>query len=132
MPTKKKTNARPAAKRATKPVAVTAPEMHECHCGCRCTPLKKCFYLGGMFILGFLVAYFCACPCHKYGPKMHKMHPVFVNGCMDMESVKCPKMREDAIRMDINEDGCISEAEFRAAKRAMRRNAREHNERDDD
>ena len=128
MPTKKKTNARPAAKRANKPVAATMPETHECHCGCKCTPLKKCFYLGGMFILGFLVAYFCACPCHKHGQKMHKMHPVFVNGCMDMESVKCPKMREDAVRMDVNADGCVSEDEFRAAKRAMRRNAREHNE----
>ena len=122
MPTKntKKTAARPATRRAVKPVAATAPEMHECHCGCRCTPLKKCFYLGGMFILGFLVAYFCVCPCHKHGPRMHKMHPVFVNGCLDTESIKCPKMRENVVRMDLDGNGCISETEFREAKRAMR------------
>ena len=29
---------------------------------------------------------------------MRNMHPVFVNGCLDMESVKCPKMRENIAR----------------------------------
>ena len=132
MPKTTKTTKRTTTKRVVKPVAAPAPEMHECHCGCRCTPLKKCFYLGGMFILGFLVAYFCVCPCHKFGPKMHRMHPVFVNGCLDMQSVKCPKMQAALAVADIDANGCVSEEEFRAAKRAMRRNMREHKERDDD
>ena len=126
--TTKKTTKRTTSKRLVKPVvaATPAPETHECHCGCKCTPMKKAFYLGGMFILGFLVAYFLVCPCHKFGPKMHRMHPVFVNGCLDMESVKCPKMQAALAVADVDVNGCVTEEEFRAAKHAMRRNMREH------
>ena len=59
---------------------------------------------------------------------MRNMHPVFVNGCLDMESVKCPKMRENIARMDLDGNGCVTEGEFRAAKRAMRHDMREHDE----
>jgi hypothetical protein len=78
-----------------------------------------------MFILGFLVAFFFACPCHKHGPKMPRMHPVFVNGCLDMQSVKCPKMQEMLAVADVDANGCVSEEEYRMAKRAMRREMRE-------
>lgn len=44
----------------------------------------------------------------------------FVNGCMDVASVKCPKMLNDLPKIDANGDGCITKAELRAAKRAMR------------
>jgi hypothetical protein len=38
-------------------------------------------------------------------------------------------MRENVVRMDLDGNGCISEIEFREAKRAMRH---EMHERDDD
>ena len=119
MPKTKKTTKRTTAKRVVKPAVAPAPELHEMHCGCKCTPLKKVFYLGGMFILGFLVAFFLVCPCHKHGPKMPRMHPVFVNGCLDMESIKCPKMQEELATADADANGCISEEEFHAVKRPM-------------
>jgi len=130
--TTKKTTKRTTAKRVVKPAAVVTParnpEMHECHCGCRCTPLKKILVIGGMFILGFLVAYLFACPCHHHKMKMgmHRMHPVFVDGCLDMQSVKCPKMQEALASADVDANGCISEQEFRSVKHAMRREMREN------
>lgn len=125
MPNTKKTTKRAPAKRVVKtaPAKAPAPELHECHCGCKCTPLKKTFYLGGMFILGFLVAYFAFCPCHRHHFKhgMPKMHPVFVNDCLDMESIKCPKMTEALATADVDGNGCISVAEFDAVKKSMPR-----------
>lgn len=126
MPKTTKTTKRTTTKRVVKPVAAPAPELHEMHCGCKCTPLKKTFYLGGMFILGFLIAFFFVCPCHKHGPKMPRMHPVFVNGCLDMESIKCPKMQEELATADVDANGCISEEEFRAVKRPMMHHDRKH------
>ena len=133
MPKTKKTTKRTTTKRVVKPVVAPAkapaPELHEHHCGCKCTPLKKAFYLGGMFILGFVAAYFLACPCHhhhKMKMGMHRMHPVFVNGCLDMQSVKCPKMAEELANADTDANGCISEEEFRTVKHAMRRDMDEN------
>lgn len=126
MPKTTKTTKRTTTKRVVKPAAAPAPELHEMHCGCKCTPLKKTFYLGGMFILGFLVSHFFVSPCHHNGPKMPHMHPVFVNGCLDMESVKCPKMQESLAVADVDANGCVTEEEFRAVKRAMRRDMRGH------
>ena len=127
---KTKTTKRTTTKRVVKPVVAAtpahAPELHEFHCGCKCTPLKKVFYLGGMFILGFLVAYFFVCPCHKFGPKMHRMHPVFVNGCLDTQSVKCPKMQAALAVADVDANGCVTAEEFHAVKRAMRDEMREN------
>lgn len=128
MPNTKKTTKRTTTKRVVKPAPAKAPELHEFHCGCKCTPLKKACYLGGMFILGFLVAFFLVCPCHKHGPKMPRIHPVFVNGCLDMESIKCPKMQEELAMADVDGNGCVTEEEFRATKREMRREMRKHPE----
>ena len=130
MPTKttKKTVAKKAttkqttkrvAKTATKPTVAAQPVVTEIpapQC-CHCTRRKKFFYLTGMFILGFIVAQlFCFCGCnHHKRPRVH-----FVNGCVDVTSVKCPKMLEQLPTMDANNDGCITRAELRAAKRAMR------------
>ena len=134
MPTKttKKTATKPVAKKApakkpvkktvkSAPAAMPQPVMTEIAAPtpcCHCTRRKKFFYLTGMFILGFIVAqFFCFCGCdhHKRGPRVH-----FVNGCVDVASVKCPKMLEQLPTMDANNDGCITRAELRAAKRAMR------------
>ena len=86
---------------------------------------KKAFYLGGMFILGFLVSHFLVPSCH-HNVKMPRMHPVFVNGCLDMESIKCPKMQEKLATADVDANGCITAEEFRAVKHAMRREMREN------
>ena len=88
---------------------------------CHCTKRKRnmiltCVFIAS-FILGMLVyaAFFCGCHHHTRMPRPH-----FVNGCMDVTSVKCPKMLEQLPAMDANGDGCITRAELRAAKRAMR------------
>lgn len=132
MPRKTKTVKKTA--KTTAPVIVN--ETHECHCGGACAcgchhgKFKKFIILLIVFLLGFVVAKIAFCPCHHHRHHMRDMNPVFVNGCLDMESVKCPKMREKLDEIDTDKNDCISESEFRAAKREMRRKMRE--ERDDD
>ena len=109
-------------------------EMHTCGCGadCHCGSACKC---GGskfgrfmrklvlfviIFALGFAAAKLCCCGPRHHGPRMH-----FVNGCLDVASVKCPKLAEALPAMDINQDGCITRDEFRQVKRNMRAEIRE-------
>ncbi len=127
----KKTNARTTAKRTVKTVAEPMPEMHECHCGagCRCGcggKIKKFIVLLIVFILGFAVAKFTCCRGGHRAPNM--MKPTFENGCMVMESVKCPKMREMLSRADADMNGCITMDEYKSAKREMHHNMRKHHE----
>lgn len=124
-----------AKKAAVKEVKMAAPvmEMHKCGCGadCHCGSACKC---GGskfgrfmrklilfviIFALGFAAAQLCRGP-HHHGPRVH-----FVNGCLDVSSVKCPKLQSALPAMDINQDGCITRDEFRAVKRQMREEIRE-------
>lgn len=134
MPTKttKKTATKPVAKKApakkpvkktVKPAPITSSQPvvadipAPTHC-CGCTKRKKFIHLLCAFILGILVAQlfcFCGCDHHKRAPRVH-----FVNGCVDVTTVKCPKMLEQLPNMDKNGDGCITRTELRAAKRAMR------------
>ncbi len=150
--TVKKTTVKPATAKkapakkvaAKKPVAkkivVDAPVMHECPCGgnCKHGAECKCGCHGGckfgrvfkkiviflvIFALGFAAAKFCPCnkPCGmKRGPRVE-----FVEGCLDVASVKCQKLLEALPAMDINQDGCITRDEFRAVKRKMHREIRE-------
>ena len=53
---------------------------------------------------------------------------MFVDGCLNMESVKCPKMIEELANADVDMNGCISVEEFKTVKRAMRREMREPRE----
>lgn len=125
-----------AKKAAVKEVKMAAPamEMHNCGCGadCHCGSACKC---GGskfgrfmrklvlfviIFALGFAAAKLCCCGPRHHGPRMH-----FVNGCLDVASVKCPKLAEALPAMDINQDGCITRDEFRQVKRNMRAEIRE-------
>ena len=134
--------AAPAAKKtapkkaAVKEVKLTAPVMekhacgcgHDCPCGtgCKCGGskfgrfMRKLILFVIIFALGFAAAKLCCCGPRHNGPRMH-----FVNGCLDVASVKCPKLAEALPAMDINQDGCITRDEFRQVKRNMRAEIRE-------
>lgn len=129
MPTKK-TIKKTTVKKA--PVKKSAPVMeHECECGGNC----KCHCHGGahwvkhvivwaiIFALGMVCGkLFC---CGNHGMKhMPKMQPVFVNGCLDMGSIKCPKMQEKLAAADVDANECISVAEYKAVKKEMRKEMR--------
>ena len=123
-PVAKKAPAKKPAKKVVKPAPVAKPVVAEIPMPdpyCHCTKRKRNMILTSVFIasfvLGMLVygAFFCGCPHHKHMPRPH-----FVNGCMDVTSVKCPKMLNDLPTIDANGDGCITKQELRAAKRAIR------------
>lgn len=145
--TVKKAAAKPAAKKApvkkvaakkaaVKEVKVVMPVMEscacgcgaDCHCcgGCKCCGskfgrfMRKLIFVLVVFALGFAAAKLCCCGPRHHGPRMH-----FVNGCLDVASVQCPKMQEALPAMDINQDGCITRDEFRQVKRNMRAEIRE-------
>ena len=120
----KKTVAKKAIAPELKPVIIAAPETHECGCGNNCPCGCKCGCRGVrffkkfvviliVFALGFVAAKMCC-----GGPR-----PTFVNGCMDVASVKCPKLQNALPMMDMDNDGCITKAEFKAFKHQMRRAA---------
>ena len=120
-PVAKKTPAKKTvAKKVAAPVAPVA-ETRTCGCGadCKCHQKKRCGFWKKLlvavifFALGFAAANFC--PCAKKfrrGPR-----PQFDNGCL---VVKCPKMVEMLPMMDVNGDGCVDKAEFKAARKNMR------------
>lgn len=101
----------------------------KCAChrgGCKfCRVVKKLIVFLVIFALGFAAAQLCC--CGKKGPKFMQRGPRvhFVNGCVDMAAVKCPKLAESLANMDINGDGCITREEYRAVKKKMRREIRE-------
>lgn len=108
-----------------------------CRCGAGCACGSACHCHGGfgrfmrklivflvIFALGWAAAglFQGGCPMGKRG-MMHKgpnprVH--FVNGCLDATSVKCPKMAEMLVTMDADENGCITRAEYKAARRGLR------------
>ncbi len=121
----KKTTVKKVATPELKPVIV-APEMHDCGCGkdCKCGHgcpcgcraarfVKKLIVILIVFALGFVAAKMCC-----GGPRVH-----FQNGCLDVASVKCPKMQAALPMMDMDGDGCITKFEFKAFKKQMRRAA---------
>lgn len=130
---------KPAVKKAVAPApkAVAAPVMekhgcgcgHDCGCGgnCGCRKgsrfgrfMRKLVWFIIIFALGFAAAKLCCCGPRHYGPRVH-----FTNGCLDVSSVKCPKLAQALPAMDINQDGCITRDEFRAVKRQMRAEVRD-------
>lgn len=104
----------------------TVPAVHECangatcHCECKCGKFRKFIVLLIVFFIGFAVAKMTCCHKPHHMPNHPDMHPVFVNGCLDIESVKCPKMLEMLATADANADGCVTVSEFGAVKHAMR------------
>lgn len=137
-PAAKKTTAKktPAKKTAVKkvvaaPSVVTAPVenvVHECghECGCQCKChggkfgrfVRKLLLALIIFVLGFAAAnVFCGNgPRGMRGPRVD-----FINGCVDMASVKCPELLQALSAMDADANGCISKSEYRAGKRELRR-----------
>lgn len=129
----KKTAAKTAKMPEVKAPTMPAPEMHSCGCGhdcaCGCNHsrggfgrfFKKLIVALIIFALGFMAAkMFCCDKPHFRGPRVH-----FVEGCLDVSSVECPKLQAALPAMDINQDGCITRDEYRAVKKEMRREIRE-------
>lgn len=118
----KKSQTKKTVKSVTKPVIdeMPLPDPY-----CHCTKRKRnmiltCVFVGAI-IIGFVISqlFFCGC-CHKkHMPRVH-----FVNGCVDVTTVKCPKMLENLPMMDTDNDGCITKKELRASKKNMHRHAK--------
>ncbi len=122
----KKAPAKKAPVKATVPAAHECACGHDCHCGhnCHCHHgckfshvLKKIIVFIIIFALGFAAAKFV--PCGKKHPRMPK--PQFENGCLVVDSIKCPKLLEQLPVIDADANGCVTTDEFRAAKRAFHR-----------
>lgn len=116
-------------KRTAPKVMPVHADAHMCHCGdackcgCRCGKFKKFVVLLIVFLLGFAVAKMTNC---RKGPDMYKKrtqerHPVFVNGCLDMESVISKKIREALQNSNVGADGCVTIAEYKAIRMGMKK-----------
>ena len=115
------------AKKMAKPAVVAKPvfaDIPEPDRYCHCTKRKRNCILTCVatifFLLGFFTYHLFFCPQAPH----FKPHTQFVNGCMDVASVKCPKLLEDIPMIDADHDGCVTKAELRAAKKAMRHHKR--------
>ena len=127
--------AKPATKKVVtkkavvKPVAakqlVDAPK-HECNCGCHCCcrghrfigVCIKIIILCIVFLLGCVSAPWLM----KKGHDSMMRHIVFDdNGCVVLESIKCPKLLETLATSDDDANGCISREELEGAIKEMHR-----------
>lgn len=96
----------------------------DCPCGCHkhgsVHRIKHILILIVVFILGLACGkIFC---CRPHGMKMISgtgFHPVFTNGCLDMQNIKNPKAQEKWLQADVNGDGCISVEEYKAYKTSV-------------
>ena len=79
--------------------------------------LKKLLVVLIIFIIGFMAGKFYSHAQRFHGMGFGRME--FVNGCLDMSKIKCPKMAAKFAAMDTNGDGCITKDEVWAAKKAM-------------
>ena len=115
-------------KKITK-VAAPACEAHTCHCGdackcgCGCGKFTKLVVLFIVFLLGFAVAKITCCRGGRqmYKPSMQDKHPIFVNGCLDMESVANKTMREALQNSEASADGCVTIAEYKSVKAGLKK-----------
>ena len=120
--TKKAPAKKPVKKTVVKPAAAPKPvfDIPEPERYCHCTKRKRntiltCVSISA-FVLGLLTYHLVFCPYHS----IVKPHLNYVNGCVDVASVKCPKLLQDLPLIDENHDGCVTKDEMRAAKKAMR------------
>lgn len=120
--TKKTAKKQPAKKTA---VAKPAPVMEhncgkDCPCGCHKHSaghrLKHIMILVIVFILGYACGkIFYPCPMRKHMP-LYTNHPVFTNGCLDVQQIQNTKFQEKIMQADANGDGCVSIEEYKAFK----------------
>ena len=125
-PVAKKAPAKKAVKKVVAPAPVIKPaanvEIPLPSAYCHCTKRKRNTILTcvstSCLLIGFLISHFffcCNCVHHKRMPELQ-----FVNGCVDTQSIKCPKMLQDLPMIDVDHDGCVTRDELRAAKKNMR------------
>lgn len=108
-----------------KPVMKQTPvKEHNCGCGadCPCHCHGRAHWVKHIIVWAIIFALGMACGkmmnCHHGKRMMHpKYHPVFTNGCLDVQSIDCPKFREEIMKADVNGDGCISFEEYKAVKK---------------
>lgn len=116
------------AKQTSKKIAEKSA--HECGCGNNC--MCGCHKHGAMHIVKHIIVWAIifalgmACGkmmnCGHYKKMQRKMQPVFTNGCLDMASIKNPKMAEKIVLADVNGDKCISIEEYKAWKKDRKAN----------
>lgn len=116
------------AKQIKKKTAVkSAPVMEhkcgtDCPCGCHKHAaghrIKHIIVLLLVFILGYACGKMVCCGKHRMPHMPQMQHPVFTNGCLDMQSVQSQKMQEILMSADANGDNCISIEEYKAFKAA--------------
>jgi len=129
MPAKKTTKKTIVKKTAVKSAPVMEHE-HKCPCGegCHCHGrahwVKHIVVWAIIFALGMVCGKMFCCGGHHGMKHMPKMNPVFENGCLKMDSIDCPMMREKIKAADVNGDECISLEEYKAAKSEMKKEMR--------
>ena len=114
---------RKSPKKTMRPVMaapVDMPQMHECHCGCHCGCgcrghrffgfLLKLLLLVFVFFLGVWSSPWVM---HKANKSMMRHMKFDDNGCLVMDSVKCPKMLEQLATADADANGCVTRAELK-------------------
>lgn len=112
-------------------VAKATPVMkHTCGCGkdcpCGCHKHGSMHVIKHIIVWAIIFALGMACGkmmnCQHPGKKMmfHHKQPVFTNGCLDIQSIECPKLKEDIVKADVNGDNCISIEEYKAFKKENR------------
>ena len=109
---------------AKKPVVKAAPVMeHKCECGEHCHCHGKAHWVKHIIVWAIIFALGMACgkmlPCGHHNKQMPKSHPVFVNGCLDVQSVTNKKLQEKLATADADNNECISVEEYRAARKEM-------------
>lgn len=94
----------------------------DCPCGCHKHGtghrIKHIVVLLLVFILGYACGKMMCCGKHRMPHMPHMQHPVFTNGCLDMQSIQSQKMQEVLMSADVNGDNCISVEEYKAFKAA--------------
>ena len=107
----------------------SAPAMeHKCECGCgenckchchgRAHLIKHIIVWAVIFALGMVCGKMTGCGKH-HKPAQQRMHPVFVNGCLDVKSVTNKKLQEKLTTADVDKNECISMEEYRAARKEL-------------
>ena len=112
---------------ATKATPVMEPKCacgKDCPCGCHkhgsMHIVKHIIVWAIIFALGLACGKMMNCQHHGKKMMFHQKQPVFTNGCLDIQSIECPKLQEDIVKADVNGDNCISIEEYKVFKKENR------------